>query len=468
MQTTYVAAGPRLEIGTSHRRIITAMLPFILMTLLGLATFAVPDRNLKLIISLWVLLLFFVPATLMIGYYAFRVVLSGKAALTFERDGLRLNYAGGFIPYRQIEKVTLAGSPVLHSVGLRLRPGTEIPKLNFGMKFPGRNIPLLGFFAMPAERIAEELERRVAGVIGTQRLTEDGTPAPSAPLVTNQTLWKQRLNRPSYFAALAGLVLLQVLMRKLEMANSTIWLFAAWILALRQHDLGKNGYWAFALILIPFIALMPKMLGGTIAFMALATLIIAGFRKGMPDANAFGPPLKGLFGRMPFGPRDDGRGPPPSSRSTPHVPAQPGRAPIVEEMQRRDGGFSIRSSQPSSFGTRNLLAAPPTPRAQPVYSKDTGQSRAGLACLIAALVGAALFVLIVYLSLSTTSATITDGRKVAIGLTAIIDVFVLLAALGLGVMALLRGKRRYAITGLAITVVPLLLAGLVAWFSRDM
>ena len=130
----------------------------------------------------------------------------------------------------------------------------------------------------------------------------------SRPDRDDRALRHRRCDRLDFWAAIAGLVVLDIVLS--PMLGARVWASSLGVMLMcaqgRLRDFGRPGRWAVLLpigfILSFFLVIRnPLMLGLDISLMAFSTLIFViyvGSTPGDAGANAFGPPPRGAIRSM--------------------------------------------------------------------------------------------------------------------------------------------------------------------------
>lgn len=120
---------------------------------------------------------------------------------------------------------------------------------------------------------------------------------------------KQRINRATYWLAIALIVAFAFVISFFSAAGGGTWVVVAMVYIMRFHDLGRTGKWvllvfgaqAAAGIAVIFLdeGLQPIGLG-VVTLASLAFTIWLGSLKGQPHANQYGQPPGPGIGYTPY------------------------------------------------------------------------------------------------------------------------------------------------------------------------
>ena len=107
-----------------------------------------------------------------------------------------------------------------------------------------------------------------------------------------------RMDRTTYWSFLAGLLVLDALMRAADIGGRIVEIGLICLSLLRLHDIGRSGWWITSVVLLglPVIGLcaltsLANVLIALLGFMlvSLVLLIVLGLIPGQPGANRYGP-----------------------------------------------------------------------------------------------------------------------------------------------------------------------------------
>lgn len=110
---------------------------------------------------------------------------------------------------------------------------------------------------------------------------------------------KQRINRATYWLAIALIMAFAFVISFFSAAGSGMWVVVAMVYIMRLHDLGRTGKWVLLVFAVQFaaaiavIAIDASLHPIGLALVTLASLaftIWLGSLKGQPHANQYGQP----------------------------------------------------------------------------------------------------------------------------------------------------------------------------------
>ena len=119
---------------------------------------------------------------------------------------------------------------------------------------------------------------------------------------------KGRMNRATYCATLALVIaIFAVIIAFDKKPPGVMEVLTVFIGVPRLHDFGRSGWWIVSVFLIEIAAIVVGLVfvpmadfgivAGLTVLLMLIAMIVLGCIKGDEGANAFGEPVKGLFGR---------------------------------------------------------------------------------------------------------------------------------------------------------------------------